>query len=225
MLRLPTRIFTLLFLLTMVSISTAPAAQRAVVSTMKNVSAVTESRGYFLAPAFEKAGQVIQGDEAATQAFEVIRPSDSRVTIGRLFTSCSCVQLESTKTSFERGERALLTLRNVKPTPPNGQNYAIYVQLTSPVRTTLRYDTFVQSDRFVVQQTPTVVNAVETVEYVKSSYMAVDKEDSPSSAGMDITPDVAFEVMLEEVQKPMSDQETQSLKSEEASPDTVGQEG
>ncbi|MDR1744415.1 MAG: VOC family protein, partial [Planctomycetota bacterium] len=62
-----------------------------------------------------------------------------------LFTSCSCIQLESQKRSFAVGERAILTLRNIRPTPTAGQMYAVFVQVTSPVRTTLRFDTFVQS--------------------------------------------------------------------------------
>lgn len=138
------------------------AAQQPLVSTMRNVKAVSESRGYFINPASDSAGQIIPGDEAPTQAFEVIRPSNSRVTIGRLFTSCSCIQLEAAKRTYEPGERIVLTLRNIRPTPSTGQTYALYVQLTSPVRTTLRYDTFVQSSRFIVVE-PTVVTAVEEV--------------------------------------------------------------
>lgn len=162
----------LLLLTVMMPLSAAVAGQqRPLVSTMKNVRAVTEERGYFITPAYESAGRVIPGDEGPTQAFEIIRPSDSRVSLGRLFTSCVCVQLESPKTTFERGERIVLTLRNVKATPPSGQTYAIYVQLTSPVRTTLRYDTFVQSDRFIISEPvevsePIIVEHPETVEVV-----------------------------------------------------------
>lgn len=142
----------LLAVVLLIPAATATAAQRALVSSMKKVRAVTESRGYFIVPAHESAGRVIPGDEAPTQAFEIVRPSSSRVTLGRLFTSCSCIQLESPKATFEKGERIVLTLRNVRPTPPGGQTYAVYVQLTSPVRATLRYDTFVQSDRFVASK-------------------------------------------------------------------------
>ena len=156
------RRLALLAFFTFIPTSIVFAAQPGMVSTMRNVKAVTESRGYCITPIREAAGQAIPGDEAPAQRFEIIRPSGSRVTIGRLFTSCTCVQLEASQATFEQDERIVLTLRNVLPTPPEGQTYALYVQLTGPIRTTLRYDTFVRSDRFVSQ--PIVVEAAETAE-------------------------------------------------------------
>ncbi|MDR1535482.1 MAG: hypothetical protein LBU64_10360 [Planctomycetota bacterium] len=123
-------------------------AEEPLVSTMRNVNAVMEARGFHIVPAPDLSGDFPLGDEAPVLAVEIIRPRGERVTLGRLFTSCSCVQLESDKRVFEEGERAILRFRNVKPTPPEGQVYAMYVQLTGPIRTTLRYDTFLQSSRF-----------------------------------------------------------------------------
>lgn len=128
---------------------TAASAAEGLVSSMRMVSAVTEMNGYAIRPAFDLAGNIIQGDEAPTQAFEIVRPGNGPVTLGRLYTSCSCIQLEATQKHFADGERAVLTLRNVKPTPHDGQVYQIYVQTTSPTRVTLRYNVFVQSDRWV----------------------------------------------------------------------------
>lgn len=114
-------------------------------STMRNVNAVMEAHGFSVQPAPDVAAQTHAGDLSPTQVFEIMRPSDKPVTIGRLFTSCSCIQLETNKRTFRPGERAVLQLRNIRPTPPQGQVYAIFVQITSPIRTTLRFDTFVQS--------------------------------------------------------------------------------
>lgn len=175
MFQFASRRLALLTLLMALTTSVSIAAQRPIVSSMKNVRAVMESRGYFITPAYESAGQIIPGDEAPAQAFQIVCPTESRVTIGRLFTSCSCVQLEAAKTTFERGEPVVLTLRNVRPTPPNGQTYAIYVQLTSPVRTTLRYDTFVQSDRFIVSE-PVVVASAQMVDTSDPEYVSLPEE-------------------------------------------------
>ena len=125
----------------------SPAGQR-LVSTMGNVSAVSAAGGYFLRPVSGVSQAFISGDEAPAQLFEIVRPNNQPISIGRLHTSCSCVQLEAAKSTFEAGEPAILTLRNVRPTPPNGQGYALYVQIVAPVRATLRQDTFVQSDQF-----------------------------------------------------------------------------
>jgi hypothetical protein len=124
------------------------------VSTMRNVNAVMEARGFRIIPAPDLSGDQPLGDEAPVFAVEIVRPRGERITINRLFTSCSCVQLEADKQTFEEGERAVLRFRNILPTPPAGQIYAMYVQVTSPIRTTLRYDTFVQSARFVQTAAP-----------------------------------------------------------------------
>ncbi len=124
----------------------AGAADPALVSSMRNVNAVMEAQGFRINPAFEHSGYMIEGDLGPVQAFEIIRPDGKAFSIGRLYTSCTCIQLESPKRSFAEHERAILLMRNTRPTPTNGQIYAIYVQITSPIRTTLRFDTFVQSN-------------------------------------------------------------------------------
>ena len=126
----------------------------ALVSTMRNVNAVMESRGFRIIPAPDLSGDHPFGDEAPVFAVEIVRPRGEKITISRLFTSCSCVRLEADKQTFDEGERAVLRLRNVLPTPPAGQIYAMYVQVTGPIRTTLRYDTFVQSTRFIQAAEP-----------------------------------------------------------------------
>ena len=134
--------------LSLSALAAADAMSAQVVSTMSRaIPAVMQQNGFQLVPA-GSAGQ-FRGDLAPVQTFEIVRPGNQPVTIGRLFTSCSCVRLESPRMSYQPGEPAVVHLRNIKATPPGGQNYAIYVQITSPIRTTLRYDTFVQSSQFI----------------------------------------------------------------------------
>lgn len=116
-----------------------------VLSTMRNVNAVPEAHGFMVVPAPDVTVAPLSSDLSPGQAFEIVRPDGRPVTIGRLFTSCTCIQLQAHKRTFGPDERAILQLRNIRPTPPAGQVYAIFVQITSPVRTTLRFDTFVQS--------------------------------------------------------------------------------
>ncbi len=133
----------------------APAADPDLVSSMRNVSAVAEAHGFRLNPAYDSAQPIGAGDLAAPQAFEILRPDGKPLVIGRMFTSCTCIQLEAPKRSFAQGERAVFQLRNIKPTPLNGQIYAMYVQIVSPIRTTLRFDTFVQSQSVILPPTET----------------------------------------------------------------------
>lgn len=137
--------------LVLLTTTSATAATPAVVSSMRNVNAVMDHQGFRINPAFDHSGGIIEGDLAPVQAFEIMRPLNEAVTIGRLYTSCTCIQLEAPKRNFAVGERAILQLRNTRPTPVNGQIYAIYVQITSPVRATLRFDTFVQSNTLATE--------------------------------------------------------------------------
>lgn len=113
----------------------------------RNDNAVVMHSGFFLNPVGTEAQGA--GDLAPVQLFEIVRPNSQAINIGRLFTSCVCVTLEADKTYFASGEPAILRLRNTKATPQNGQLYAVYVQLNSPIRTVLRFDTFVQSSQFL----------------------------------------------------------------------------
>ncbi len=123
----------------------ASSARAAMVSTMETPAAVTDAHGFAIVPVQELR---VSGDEGAARVYEIIRPNGEGFTIGRLNTSCTCVRLETRQSSYAPGERAFITLRNIRPTPPEGRMYTFYVQVTSPVRATLRGDTFVQSERF-----------------------------------------------------------------------------
>ena len=126
-------------------IALSAAAGDGMASTVRNTNAVMEANGFRLLPAFDGGGRIEAEDLSPPQALEVIRPDDRPLTIGRLFTSSRDIRLEAAKRTFAAGERALLTLRNVSPTPPEGQIYTVYVQLAAPMRTTLKFDAFIQS--------------------------------------------------------------------------------
>lgn len=180
----------------------APAVALAgseIVSTMRNVNAVGEMQGFRLNPAYDAAAPMTAEDLAPVQAFEILRPGGKPVTLGRLYTSCTCVQLEAPKRNFGPDERAILQLRNVKHTPLNGQVYAIYVQITSPVRTTLRFDTFVQSNN--TMEPPEVADAPQDA-------------DAPAESSMvEGPPDIELIVPASEVEPPAAEQETAAAES------------
>ncbi len=121
------------------------AALRSSVRNQRN--AVMSHGGFFLNPVGTEPEQA--GDLAPPQLFEIVRPNGEAVSLGRLYTSCVCTSLESDQAAFGQGETAIVRLRNVRATPQSGQTYAIYVQLTRPVRTVLRFDAFMQSSQFI----------------------------------------------------------------------------
>jgi AAA ATPase containing von Willebrand factor type A (vWA) domain len=164
------------------------ASAGTVVSTMRNVNAVMQARGFYLVPVANTTAVQLPGDLAPPQTFELIRPNWEKVTIGRLYTSCSCVRLEAHKNTFERGERAIFTMRNVIATPASGHTYALYVQVTRPIRTTLRVDTFVQSSQFVITE-PIEIIEVEPVEVSDPS--KDDSEEKVEDKAEDATDDEA----------------------------------
>lgn len=130
----------------LVVFAAAPAFAEEVTSRMRTVSGVFELSGYRIVPISDAYVAESPDDLTPPQAYEIVRPDIMLpLTIGRLFTSCSCIRLESEKRTFSSGERAVVILRNIKDTPKAGQMYAFFVQLREPVDTTLRFDTFVQT--------------------------------------------------------------------------------
>lgn len=128
------------------------AAGAVEVSTKNNIGGHLEYAGYTIVPVHDVAASVKPGDHAAAQMFELIRPSNQAVTIGRLYTSCTCIRMETEKKSYGAGERVLITVRNVQPS--KGQTYPFYVQIASPIRVVLRHDAYVISDRFLPNAAP-----------------------------------------------------------------------
>lgn len=135
-----------------------------------------QSRGFYLSPSTERSGGTPAGVLAPIQAFELVRPGMDAFRVGRIYTSCPCVELVSDKRAFTKGERAYFEARNVKATPPSGHTYALYVQITSPVKTTVRYDIFMRSSQFIPKPIEEVMAAREKEE-AETKKGALTKKD------------------------------------------------
>ena len=122
----------------------AHAGEQGLVSTMSLMNAVEQSNGITIVPAADVPAKVYTEDYGPSQVLEIIRPDMGPVSIGRLNSSCTCVQASLPKRDYAQGERILLEVRNVKATPPAGATYAVFVQLTGPVKEVLQYDIFVK---------------------------------------------------------------------------------
>lgn len=144
---MPTRIIpsALVFCAVLVAAALSAAGEPALVSSMGLTGAVTSVGGVSIAPAKDVALPIYTEDLAPPQVVEIIRPDMGPLSVGRLLSSCTCVQASMEKKDFAAGERAFLTIRNVKKTPAEGATYAVFVQLTAPYRETLQYDVFVKS--------------------------------------------------------------------------------
>lgn len=183
------------------TVLTATAQAGQLVSSMRNVSAYRDYAGYYISPI---TTTVIPGDYAPAQVFELVRPSLGKISLGRLFTSCTCIQLSADKKTFGYGEQVLFTLRNVRPT--NGKTYPFYVQVTSPIRATLRYDAYVISDQFVVappvEVTEVPADAIEVTEAVETPQpepvVAEPEEAQQESPAPEAAPEEKAEAAPEE---------------------------
>lgn len=116
------------------------------VSTMEmDFSAHGTIDGVRLVPAKDVPASVYTEDHAPPQVLEIIRPGQAPISVGRLMTSCTCLRATMEKRDFGQGERALIEVRNVKPTPPEGATYLVFVRLNQPFQATLQYELFVRS--------------------------------------------------------------------------------
>ena len=135
--------------------STLHAGETGLVSTMELMAAVSSHDGISVVPADGIPSNRYTGDYSPSQVLEIIRPDQGPISVGRLATSCTCLSASIPKRDFAQGERALIEVRNIKATPPAGATYAVFVQLTSPVKTALEYDMFVKSQSQPIQETQT----------------------------------------------------------------------
>ncbi len=158
-------------------------------------NAVMESRGYYLTTTTtNRTGTTPHGALAPVQTFELVRPEMASFRIGRVYTSCPCVELSSPKKAYARGERAIFELVNVKPTPPQGHTYALYVQVTSPVRATLRFDTFMQTGAAA----PAIAKPEEKKDVAENAAdKTMDKIEDPAEKATQELDEVAAEAAKE----------------------------
>lgn len=83
-------------------------------------------------------------DLAPPLRFEIVRPAARAIRIGRILSSCGCLRVTAQQREYRGGERAFVEVRNIKPTPPEGGTFAIFLQLVEP-EVTLELDVFVRS--------------------------------------------------------------------------------
>ncbi len=133
------RMATLCCLVFLLALVAAGAREPRVVSTYGMTAAVESAGGFHIAPTPLTAPPSYTEDLAPPQVFELVRPGHLPVTVGRLLSSCTCLEVSMEKRSFGPGEKALITVRNVKPTPPDGAMYILFVEVTEPARETLQF--------------------------------------------------------------------------------------
>ena len=79
--------------LTLVLFCAAFPASGLEVSTQNNIGGYFEYAGFTIVPAGD-AVPARSGDLSAARAFEILRPGQQAFTVGRLYTSCNCFQIE-----------------------------------------------------------------------------------------------------------------------------------
>lgn len=190
----------------LVAASTAAAVE---VSVKNNVGGHFEYAGFTIVPIADLV-PVRADDLSAARAFEIIRPYQQAITVGRLYTSCTCIQAEIEKKDFGYGERAIITLRNVQPT--QGQNYPFYVQINSPLRVVLRHDTFVISDQFL----EAVAGEAVAGEAVADEAVAADSTETANTADSETATEV--DMPAENAETADADDEARKTAEEQAAP-------
>ncbi len=116
-------------------------------STLEVMHAAGAVDGIRVAKAEDVPGTLYTEDYSLSQVFEILRPDMGPVEVSRLATTCSCLRASMEKKQFAQGERALIEIRNVRPSVPGGAEYGLFVVLDSPYRIPLQAEVFVRSDR------------------------------------------------------------------------------
>ena len=103
------------------------------------------AREFKLVPALDVPPGNHPNDAGPSQWFEVVRPDNGPVRIGRMSSTCVCVGVRIPKRQYAAGERILIEARMLSKPPRNNLTYGIYVNIVEPTQTvvdadvTLRY--------------------------------------------------------------------------------------
>ncbi len=124
----------------------AQGGEEGLVSSLELMNAVGAIDGIRVVPAPDVPGSVYTEDYSPSQVLEIIRPGMGPIRVSRLGTTCACVRASMVKKTFAQGERALVEIRNVKPSVAGGAEYGVFVVLESPYRAALQAEVFVKSD-------------------------------------------------------------------------------
>lgn len=79
-------------------------------------------------------------DALPSQWFEIIRPGNGPIRIGRVSSTCVCVSPRVPNRHVAAGERALIEARIVKRPPANNLTYGLFVNTVEPTQLTLDSD-------------------------------------------------------------------------------------
>ncbi len=93
-----------------------------------------------LVPAPDVAPSYRPNDAAPSQWFEIVRPGNVPIRIGRVSSTCVCVSVRVPNRFIGAGERALVEARIVSRPPVNNLTYGIFVSVLEPVNTMLDAD-------------------------------------------------------------------------------------
>lgn len=110
-------------------------------SRMKNNGTRTANAGGIrLVPALDVPPNFRSNDAGPSQWFEVIRPGNGPVRIGKISATCVCVGVRIPKRQYAAGERILIEARTLTRPPVNNLTYGIYVNVVEPVKTVVDAD-------------------------------------------------------------------------------------
>jgi hypothetical protein len=93
-----------------------------------------------LLPALDVPPGIHANDVAPSQWFEIVRPANGPLRIGRLTTTCGCIMARAPKRRVPAGERALIEVRTLTRPPINHITYGMYVSVLEPEKLTLDID-------------------------------------------------------------------------------------
>ncbi len=93
-----------------------------------------------LVPAYDIPPGNHPNDALPSQWFEIVRPGNGPIRIGRVSATCVCVRVSVPNRHIAAGERALVEARIIKRPPANNLTYGIFVNVMEPTALTLDSD-------------------------------------------------------------------------------------
>lgn len=103
-------------------------------------SGVEMGGGLRLVPVRDIPPGMHPSDAGPSQWFEIIRPGNGAIRIGRVSATCVCVGVRVPKRQVGAGERALIEVRTLSRPPANNLTYGVYVNIVEPQQTVLDAD-------------------------------------------------------------------------------------
>ncbi len=118
----------------------APPAPAAAVSAPAAPAMPFAANEIRLVPAPDVPPGIHPNDAGPSQWFEIIRPNNAAIRIGRVSATCVCVGVRVPKRQIAAGERALVEARLVSRPQVREVTYGIYVNIVEPVQTVVDAD-------------------------------------------------------------------------------------